>query len=507
MTLQKQKKFLYGTTVCLSAAMLMILEIDAGRMIAPYVGNSLYTWTSVIGVILAGLSLGNWLGGMLADRGHEHPTLGMLLGTGSASCLLILVLLPAVTSYLQSHPISLAWASLLIVTLLFFVPAALIGTIGPLATTLYLGIEQRTGHAVGLLHALAALGSIAGTFAAGYYLIQFTGTRWVIVCVAVVLFLLALPYLGAGRKGLLRSVCLALLLAGISGTTRFAEGLSNPCTRESQYYCLRVIDELDDAGKLHGRSLVIDHMLHSTSLLDQPDLLWTPYVHGMDTLVHRYFPDPGRLRYFFAGGGAYTHPRSLAFRYPQADIVVSEIDPAVTELASSSLDLDPGPLTIHHADSRRVLAQYGSADFDVVVMDAFHDLGVPPHLVTREYHQLARSRLKSDGLYLANIIDQFPSGRLVRALYATISREFPHVGVWVERPDNRDTRLTYILSGSARPFTASQVHAAYGESRTWYDISAFVRQQGERHGAVILTDDYAPVERLISALFDMPAGY
>lgn len=506
MTDRKQKKFLYGATVCLSAAMLMILEIDAGRMIAPYVGNSLYTWTSVIGVILAGLSLGNWLGGILADRGHEHPTLGMLLGACSAGCLLILVLLPTVTLYLQSHAISLAWASLLIVTLLFFVPSVLIGTVGPMATTLYLELEQRTGHAVGLLHALAALGSIAGTFAAGYYLIQFTGTRRVVVFVAIVLFLLALPYLGGGRRGLLRSACLAILLAGISGTTRFAEGLSSPCTRESQYYCLRVVDEKDNAGRLHGRSLVIDHMLHSTNLLGQPDILWTPYVHGMDTLVHRHFPDPDQLRYYFAGGGAYTHPRSLAFRYPQTEIVVSEIDPAVTELALSSLDLDPAPLTIHHTDSRRALAQYPPAHFDVIITDVFHDVGIPPHLLTREYHQLAGNRLKSGGLYLANVIDHFPSGQLVRALYATIRQAFPHVGVWIERPDSGDTRLTYIFSGSARPFTSSEVQAISGEPRIWYDISTFVDQQGKRHGATVLTDDYAPVERLISALYDTPAG-
>src|SRR4029453_14798670 len=57
---------------------LLVLEIVAGRMLAPIVGVSLYTWTSVIGVVLAGLSIGNWLGGKIADRWPGRSTLSLL---------------------------------------------------------------------------------------------------------------------------------------------------------------------------------------------------------------------------------------------------------------------------------------------------------------------------------------------------------------------------------------------------------------------------------------------
>ena len=53
----------FGATIFLSSGILLVIEITAGRLIAPYVGVSIYSWTSIIGVILAGLSLGNWLGG------------------------------------------------------------------------------------------------------------------------------------------------------------------------------------------------------------------------------------------------------------------------------------------------------------------------------------------------------------------------------------------------------------------------------------------------------------
>jgi MFS family permease len=56
----------------------MILELAAGRIVAPYVGVSLYTWTSIIGIVLAGISLGNYIGGRLADRWGSLRLLGML---------------------------------------------------------------------------------------------------------------------------------------------------------------------------------------------------------------------------------------------------------------------------------------------------------------------------------------------------------------------------------------------------------------------------------------------
>ena len=74
----KLKLVWYGFVVFLSSAILLVLEITAGRLIAPYVGVTLYSWTSIIGIVLAGLSLGNWIGGRWADRGaDEDRSLGV----------------------------------------------------------------------------------------------------------------------------------------------------------------------------------------------------------------------------------------------------------------------------------------------------------------------------------------------------------------------------------------------------------------------------------------------
>ena len=53
----------------------LVLEIVAGRVLAPAIGVSLYTWTTVIGVVLAGVAVGNYVGGVAAGRAASARTL------------------------------------------------------------------------------------------------------------------------------------------------------------------------------------------------------------------------------------------------------------------------------------------------------------------------------------------------------------------------------------------------------------------------------------------------
>ncbi len=494
-------KFTYASTVFLSSAMLMVLEITAGRIIAPYVGNSLYSWTSVIGVVLAGLSVGNWLGGWLADRKHGHRTLAITLGIGALASLLILALLPAYGTLLRDQSLSLAWTSLLLVSGLFLVPAILLGILSPLITTLYLKIDESIGRSIGLLHALAATGSIFGTFAAGFLFIQWIGTRWTIIMVAGILFLLSLYWIIRipHRTSLL--TCLLASGLGVVAITDRVNGFIAPCDIESQYYCLRVIENSDQPDFRNTGSLVIDHLIHGTNDLDDPESLLTPYIHAMDTLIESRYSRSTPLRYFFMGGGAYTYPRALVARHEANEIVVSEIDPAVTKIAQSNLDLNASGMIIHHDDSRYSLRSYDENRFDVVMLDAFHDVGVPYHLLTLEFNNFVKTRLAENGLYLINAVDQFPNSALIRALLKTLKMSFQHVGIWIERPSDTQDRLTYVLSASDQPFEFDEIESKRGEFRVWYNITDFTEDQTQRHDAITLTDDYAPIERLISILF------
>ena len=497
---------LYGLVVFLSAAVLLILEIVAGRLLAPYIGVSLYTWTSIIGVILAGLSLGHWIGGKLADTGAGHVAAGAVLIVAALATLGVLPLLLMVGAVMQDRAIGLLNASFIYVLTLFFLPAAAIGVISPLLTTLALKLERNPGSVVGRMHALSAVGSILGTFLCGYWLVQWLGTRTIILSSAGILFAMALPFL-IGRTGGARTV-----IAGLTGAMLLVlliwleDGFASPCDVESSYYCLRVVDETDPAGVLQGRSLVIDHMVHSTNSRHDPGLLWVPYAHAMDTLIQAYYPGASPGSFLFGGGGAYTLPRAVLHRDPGAAVTVSEIDPAVTRLAGRALYLDPDPMTIHHVDVRNLLGRTKARSFDVIVTDVFHDIGIPWHLTTREFNELVARVLTDDGLYLINVIDVFPQNSLVQSMLRTLRGSFPHVGVWIEAPPGEETRLTFVLSASVRPVPGEIIDSRSGPRRRWFNIADFVSEQATGNNAAVITDDYAPVERLLRKMLVTRAG-
>jgi len=491
----------YGVAIFMSSAVLLVLEITAGRLIAPYVGASLYSWTSIIGVILAGLSLGNWVGGRWADKGGGETAAGIVLALAGLTSIFSLLVLTFVAPVLQNSMLDLISASFIYVFAMFFAPSVLLGVVTPLLTTLALKLDVRTGHIVGRMHALAALGSIIGTFATGYWLVQYFGTRNVILGAACCLFVLAAPFF---RRVPTAATAAILVAVGIVTASTYARnGFASPCDRESNYFCLRVVDVSDDAPFGTARALILDHLMHGINHDSEPGMLISPYVHLMDELVLEHFdnPEDQGLRYFFAGGGAYTQPRAVKALYPDAKITVAELDKAVTDTAQQDLYLDSDGMEIYHQDARVVLNRLQDARYDVIVTDVFHDIAVPYHLVTLEYVQLVKSRLAPMGLYTMNIVDAFPDPKLVKSMVKTLQAEFKYVNVWLDTLPNKDTRMTYVVVASDKKPLPDILQARRGFERQWYRINTPMFATGTPLEQLpLLTDDYVPVERMISGL-------
>src|SRR4030088_2009017 len=196
--------------VFVSSCCTLILELVAGRILAPFIGVSLYTWTSIIGVVLAGISLGNYLGGRIADRWPYRQTLGVLLVAGGLASLAILPLINVATAIPTGELIDpsnrlggvlpLDRASLLILrivvitALIFFPPSFILGMVSPVVIKLTLRDLAHSGGLVGKVYALSTLGSILGTFVTGFVLIDRIGTRMIVLGVGVVLLLMAILF-------------------------------------------------------------------------------------------------------------------------------------------------------------------------------------------------------------------------------------------------------------------------------------------------------------------------
>ena len=496
----------YAATVFLASAVLLVLEIAAARLIAPYVGVSLYTWTSVIGVILAGLSVGNWLGGVWADRGGADGAAGVSLLLSSIAALLVLLMLTLVAPVIQASRLSLLSASFLFVACLFFLPALMLGIVTPLLTTLALKDDSRPGHVIGTMHAMAALGSIAGTFVTGYWLVQTFGTRNVILMAAALLALLAAPFLVRSHWRLL--VLVMLPAAAVVVATNARGGFDNPCYKESQYYCIRVEDASRDAPFGQATDLVLDHLVHGTNHETEPGMLLAPYAQLVDELVLGYFgADAAHARFLFAGGGAYTLPRAVRALAPQASVTVAEIDPLVTATAEERLYVSTDGMRVLHTDARVALQGLQGERFDVIVGDVYQDLAVPYHLTTREFVALVKTRLAPEGLYLLNLIDVFPDPLLVKSIVKTLGEQFRQVHVWIEEPPAEPTRITFLVSATDGVEPPVRITAQRGFERRWVRVTDVLVATGTPMDDLpVLTDDFVPVERLVGRLLTTELG-
>lgn len=491
---------IYATTVFSASGLLMMLEILAGRLLAPYIGVSLYTWTSIIGVILAGVSLGNWLGGVWSDRKGDERGAAIVLAICGTTCIAVLLLLSVLAPYLQGFNLSAMSASFIYVCGLFFAPAFLIGIITPLLTTLALKRSSQPGHIIGMMHALAAAGSILGTFLAGYWLIQYFGTHNLIIACGLAFYLLSFPFfLGHARK---RDTVIAAVSILIALLAYQREAFTSPCKKESQYFCIRVVNASDMVPFGYANAMVLDHLMHGVNHATRADMLVYSYVHAIDEIIKIHFAgNIASLDYFFAGGGSYTHPRAVNALYPAARVTVAEIDPAVTWVAQEWMNVNTSKMRIRHHDARLALRENPPASFDIIIGDVFHDVTLPYHLTTREYLQLVKNRLRPNGFYAMNVVDTGVDPKLVKSIIKTLQSEFNFVDIWLEQNQPSVLRQTYVISASNNRNLPNSIHSTQGFKRQWVKVTDNILQSGTPLAELpLLTDDYVPVERLIAAL-------
>ena len=172
-----------GLVVFVANAALLVLQLVAGRLLAPFVGSSLETWTSVIGVFLTGIAFGNGFGGKLADRYPSPRTLAVLLGLGAAAALWMYAfpLLLEATGWHRN--VGLAMRIPLLAFGLCFPAGLMLSLLTPLAIKLGLPDIGKTGRVAGLIFALSTLGCLLGNYLTGFYLIpSFTLNTIVLVC-------------------------------------------------------------------------------------------------------------------------------------------------------------------------------------------------------------------------------------------------------------------------------------------------------------------------------------
>jgi spermidine synthase len=418
------RPWLLRAVVFVCGAVLMALEIVGSRVLAPYFGNSIFVWGSLISVVLAALSLGYWLGGMLADRRPRYGVLALLIAVPGALIALLPFVYPALNRALAASDLGPRSGPLLSCLILFLVPSVFLGTVSPFAVRLQARTVASVGTTAGTLYAVSTTGSILGTLLTAFYLIASLGVANIVHALGLTLLILAGGIFASrghfGRAGA-TAVCAVLLLALAiwSAKTQAAEaGLL--LERDSFYNHITLAEDGTQ------RYMDFENLRQSAMLLSDPWELRLRYTRFL-TLALSFVPEPKRVLILGLGGGSF--PKRLYKDFPGVAIDVVDIDPAVVAIATRYFQVpNDGRLRLNIQDGRRFMRET-SARYDLIFLDAYNSDTIPFHLTTREFFQEVQRHLAPGGVMVSNVIGALRGGqsRFFRALYRTIAESFPTV--------------------------------------------------------------------------------
>ena len=485
------------TAVFLCGAVVMVIELTGSRIMAPFLGTSLVVWTSLIGIILASLSVGYWWGGRLADRRPERKLLGRIILLAAFATAAVAGTKSFVLGFLQSQGAGLHAAAVWGALLLFAPPAVLLGMVAPFAVRLKLSHKRTGGQTAGNLYAISTIGSIVGTFAAGFVLIAWLGSTNILLLMAAVLALAALlaGRSGAGIKAGALAAFIALLGLAVNYDTRLAT--AGFVDVDTPYNRVLVFDGAEIGSGRPIRVMATGPQGRQSAMyLDHPTELAVPYTRWYRLVEHFA---PGMKRLLVLGGGGYSFPKYALANYPAVGVDVVEIDPGITRLARERFELKDHPrLRVVEEDARTFLNRNRRV-YDAILCDTFNsDYSIPFHLTTLEAVQRLRDSLSPQGVVLVNVLSAVEGdrGRLFQAMHATYAAVFPRVAAFALEPQNPGEWQNIIIAAFASA-------AEPGADQARPEMAALLAhriQPPDPAAAQRLTDDYAPVDRyLLSA--------
>jgi len=491
---------LLALIVFLSGAAIMVIEISAYRLLAPLFGNSAYTWTALIGVVLIAFSAGGYLGGWLSERRSDFTLLAWLLA--GASVLILFVPAMHVLISPSFERAGLISGPLMVSVLLLLLPGILLGAVSPASLRLYslLGKDAHVGVAAGTVSMLGSLGSFAGTLITGFYLVSTFGVKSIFIGSGVALLLLAVAAFFMARNTPMQQlpVWLAGLVAALVGATTSEPAVANVIHEESSYYHrIQVIEQ--------GQGVHAQRYLHLDSTLEGG---MRTSDGGIVLEYQRFWQVPVMKpgfqvkRALFIGAGAFGMPEQMSKQFPEAIIDVCEIDPRVIEIGKQFFKLDQFPRVHAHAgDARRFLVQNPDAKYDFIFGDAYNGIRqIPVHLASKEFFQLVHDRLTPQGIFLMNAISavEGPRAELLAGMLKSVGDVFPSVDLFAVGGRLTEPQNAMILAGNESWRTLFTEQSYVSGSDLWRIAHNYVPPARWPVGGVVFTDDLNPVDAIIA---------
>lgn len=475
-------QLLARSLVFFTSAAVLVMEILAARLLAPYLGVSLEVFTGIIGVILAGISIGAWLGGRAADHGDPDRLPGLLLIAGGLIAMASPLIIDLIGPTLETDVFSVLVGA----TAGFFLPAAILSAVPPVVVKIQLASLEKTGRVVGSYSAIGTAGAILGTLVTGFVLIAAFPTRPTVMVLGSLLTVAGVA-LSFTRS---RWSIVAVGGAGLLALALFV--FDGPCQYETTYHC--AIVEVDE-NRPTGRTLLLDRIRNSYVDLEDPTYLQFRYIELMADVLEAQAPS-GPIEVVSIGGGGFTLPGYIEHVRPGSTNTVLEIDSKLVDIGKSDLALTEA-IDVVVDDARISLRDVADDTADVVIGDAYSGASVPWHLTSMEFTSEIDRVLSPTGVYMMNVID-YGDLQFVRAEARTLREVFPNVALFAPPAYlTGEAGGNYVLVASHNPINIDETEglvASRGSSEVGIEGEKLAEFIGN---SPVLVDDFAPVDQML----------
>jgi predicted membrane-bound spermidine synthase len=483
------------------------IELATSRLLAPYFGTSTFIWANLIGLTLAYLALGYYIGGMLADR---YPSATLLFAitavAGFTAGLIPFLARPVLRSSLgaiDNVDAGAFYGSLMGVIILLAIPVTAFGCVTPFAIRLRSTGVTSAGNTAGRVWALSTVGSILGSFLPVLLLIPLLGTRRTFLLMSLIVVGLSAVGLLAQRSRGIALIAIALASILVTMNVTVASTPIKPPYRgelveeaESAYHYIQVLEE-DGAYLL---ALNEGHAIHSIFDPDTP-LTGGPWDYFAVAPLFLGQGSQQLERSLVIGLAGGTAARTILEIYPQSTIDGVEIDSEIVRLGEKYFSLNDPRITTHVQDGRYYLAT-ADESYDLIGIDAYRQPYIPFHLTTTEFFEEAADHLSEHGVVVVNAGRTESDYRLVDALASTMLTVFPHV--YLIDTDSYENTLIY---GTFAPSSIDRfLDSAASLDRS--SINGTIAERAIATGNIRVaqasveayTDDLAPVEWLVDRM-------
>lgn len=486
------------TVVFITGAVILSVEILAFRILSPFFGNTIYSTSSIIGVVLGALSLGYYFGGKFSDKRPSPQLLYLIISFGGLSCMLI----PAISETMLLN-ISLNYdvraGSVIASTVLFFIPSFLLGTVSPFVIKLQSlkAGKELIGTVSGKVFFFSTLGSIFGTLLTGFYIVPNFGIFESIAVASLILVFVGVLGISAVQgfnprtKHKQKYVVLILIIFSVlfvaGKEVNSYHGENVMYADDGLYERIRVFDTVYKDRPV--RMLLLDKSPASAIYLDSDEL-----VYDYSKFIDLFVPDENRkIDVLIIGAGAYSIPKELVRRFNNIEVDVLDIEPKLYDISVEYFGLVPDPRIKSYFEDGRSFLLKSDKKYDLVLSDAYYSYySIPTHLTTQEYFQNINEVLKDNGMFMANVIGRITQDtNFLLSEFKTVRSVFENTYMIDTSPigNTRLQNFVFVSYKDPEKVISGLPDGIYGEVIEITDM--------ELKNQVILTDNFAPVEYML----------